>query len=85
MLKITYETKPFYTEHSLNDPSTTKLEVVFDPDCTYTELIAKFMDILNFMTYSKPTRTGWEHMTEELIWDGKIEDDIEKEEKENGD
>lgn len=84
MLKITYTSEPYYTEHGLNDPSTTKLEVVFDPDCTYTELIAKFMDILNFMTYGKPTRTSWEHMTDALIWDGKIKDDIEKEEDEDG-
>ena len=41
MLKITYETKPFYTEHGLNDPSTTKLEVVFNEDAGYTEIIAK--------------------------------------------
>lgn len=82
MLKITYETKPFYTEHSLNDPSTTKLEVVFNDDAGYTEIIAKIMQILEFMTYPKPTKTSWEHMMDTLIWEGKIIDD---EEEKNGD
>lgn len=81
MLKIIYETKPFYTEHSLNDPSTTKLEVVFDEDAGYTEIIAKVMQVLEFMTFPKPTRTSWEHMMDTLIWDGKIIDDTEKKEE----
>lgn len=80
MLKIVYTSEPFYTDHSLNDPSTTSLEIVFEPDCTYTELIAKFMQVLQFMEYPKPSKTSWEHMMDTLIWDGKIEDDtLEKE------
>lgn len=78
MLKITYETKPFYTEHALNDPSTTNLEIVFNEDAGYTEIIAKVMQVLEFMTFPKPTKTSWEHMMDTLIWDGKIEDDTEK-------
>lgn len=80
MLKITYETKPFYTEHSLNDPSTTKLEVVFDEDASYTEILAKFMQILEFMEFPKPSKRAWEDMTETLIWDGKIEGKVDENE-----
>lgn len=79
MLKIVYTSEPFYTDHSLNDPSTTNLEIVFEPDCTYTELIAKFMDVLDFMNYSKPSKTSWEHMMDTLIWEGRIEDDVKEE------
>lgn len=84
MLKITYTTEPYYVEHGLNDPSTTKLEVVFESHSTYLELIAKFMDILHFMGFGKPTRTGWEYITDRLIQEGKIEDDIAKEADEDG-
>ena len=80
MLKITYETKPFYTEHSLNDPSTTKLEVIFNDDAGYTEIIAKVMQVLEFMTFPKPTRTSWEHMMDTLIWDGRIEGEVDENE-----
>lgn len=81
MLKIVYETKPFYTEHALNDPSTTNLEIMFDEDASYTEIIAKIMQVLEFMTFPKPTKTSWEHMMDTLIWDGKIIDDTEKKEE----
>lgn len=80
MLKIVYETKPFYTEHGLNDPSTTKLEVVFDEDACYTEMLAKFMQILEFMTYPKPSKQFWEGMTETLIWEGRIEGKVDENE-----
>lgn len=78
MLKITYTTKPFYTEHALNDPSTTNLEIVFDEDAGYTEIIAKVMQVLEFMTFPKPTKTSWEHMMDTLIWEGRIKDDTEE-------
>jgi len=82
MLKIIYESEPFYSDNMINDPTNTKLEVVFEPDSGTTEIIAKMIDILQFMGYPKPSKLSWEHMMDALIWDGKIEDDL-KEEGEN--
>ena len=80
MLKIVYESEQFYTEHYLNDPSTTKLEVVFDDDASYTEIIAKIMQVLEFMTYPKPSKKSWEEMTETLICDGRIIREVDENE-----
>jgi len=79
MLKIIYKREPFYTDNGINDPTTTNLEIEFEQDCTYTEMIAKFMQVLEFMTFPKPSKTSWEHMMDALIWEGKIEDDTKEE------
>jgi len=79
MLKIIYESKPFYSDNMLNDPTNTKLEVVFEEDSGYTEIIAKLMDILQFMGYPKQSKISWEHMMDTFIWEGIIEDDTKEE------
>ena len=75
MLKIIYESEPFYTDHGLNDTSTKKLEMSFDNDSSVTEILAQILKLLEFMGYSKQSVSSFESIIDDLTWDGYIIDD----------
>ena len=83
MLKIIYTSEPFYSDLGLNDTATKELTMSFDEESSSVEIIAQIIKLLEFMGYSKQTKTQWINMVEDLSWDGYLIDDQEKESQEN--
>ena len=75
MLKIIYESEPFYTDHGLSDTSTKKLEMTFASDSSVTEILAQILKLLEFMGYSKQSVSSFESIIDDLAWDGYVIDD----------
>lgn len=78
MLKVIYKSEPFYSDCGINDPATKELSMIFDNDCSSIEIIAQIIKLLEFMGYSKQTKTQWTDMIESLVWDGYLLNDEEE-------
>ena len=75
MFKIIYKAEPFYSTCGINEPATTELTMDFNNDSSVIEIIAQLIKVLEFMGYSKQTKTQWLNMIEDLVWDGYLIND----------
>lgn len=83
MLEIKYTAQPFYSNvGGINDPCTKKLELQFENDATSLEIIAQLVKVLEFMGYSKQTKSSWIDFVDAMAWDGVLINDLK--DKEDG-
>ena len=84
MLKIIYTSEPFYSEvGGFNEPVTKELAMTFENDSSSGEIIAEMVKLLEFMGYSRQTKSSWLQMVDDLTFDGYLINDTKEEEKEN--
>lgn len=79
MLKFIVEQEPFYTQHGLDEPCTTKMEKVFDSEATSTAIIAQLLQTLRLIGYGHFTKTQMTDLIETLIEEGYVDDDTVQE------
>lgn len=83
MLEIKYTAQPFYSNvGGINDPCTKNLVLQFDDEASSLEIIAQLVKVLEFMGYSKQTKSMWLDFVDAMAWDGVLIDDL-KESQEN--
>lgn len=74
MIKITYKAEPFYCDCAMNEPCTKDLEVVFDEDSCFSEIIAEIFKVLYYAGYHRYDKENMLSMIQEFIDDGIIDE-----------